>query len=55
MAEGAIPVCTGTFPTDTWDYKGLVQATKILEDKSLFEITAKDVLLHGVSVLKHAI
>jgi hypothetical protein len=55
IAEGAIPVCTGTFPTDTWDYAGLLEANRILEDKSILQISPKDVLIHGASILDHVV
>lgn len=51
VAERAIPVCTGTFPTDTWDYAGMINANKILDDKSSLKVFEDDVLIHGISIL----
>lgn len=51
IAEGAIPVCTGTFPTDTWDYKGLLAATQALEDKAVYVAAKSDVFVNKISIL----
>jgi len=53
MAEGAIPICSGTCPTDSWDYKGLVSDTEKVS--SSIKATDKDVLINGFSIVQDMI